>query len=529
MSRTVVAAGFSSLADLSLWYKTRSGAPVTLAEIPEIIKLRWEYFRDNWEFIVNDLKDKRSSFSHPDLLDKQIEDLTRLITVQKNSQNQTVNPFSDSRVITHFYTVWQNVEASSLPITKEENTLISRRVLAAQRFIKTDFINMRNNMINARDSMADDVGLSDSTYNTIFDRSSSATLRNVNIKDINNMQNFQRAIKTVDFILANTGSLNTVTIDPFALARANAKNDEIEIVTGRSGRLVRMFFGDSLQDLASRHFGNPDRWIEIAIANGLKPPYVDEIGQAIPVIANGDDNQLNFGALDGSGNANINKLYINQVIFIQSDTVKFPDQRSILNIKEIPISGEIVLEFNGNNNLDIYKLNENAHIRVFKPNTINSNFLVLIPSEEPISAKKPGDVPFFLESAAEDEKLAGVDLLLNDNLDLTFTSTGDLQLNFGLPNAVQAMQIKMLSEQGQSHRHPNFGLPVVVGTRTTDPNTVKQALVAGITNMVELDERFDRIETLQVGVLNGAASINLVVRMAGSGTLVPISFTINTG
>jgi len=217
------------------------------------------------------------------------------------------------------------------------------------------------------------------------------------------------------------------------------------------------------------------------------------------------------------------------VVFLQSDTVKLPDQRSIINIKEVPVSGEIVLELSGDTNLDIYKVNENAHIRVFKPNTINSNFMVLIPSPEPVTAKKPGDVPFFLQAAAEDEKLAGVDILLNDDFDIAFTSSSDIQLNFGLPNAVQAMQIKMLSEQGQNPRHPEFGLPVVIGTKLKDPDTVRQALITGITDMVEFDDRFERIERLDVRVIRGQANIALLVRMAGSGSLVPISFTINTG
>jgi hypothetical protein len=44
--------------------------------------------------------------------------------------------------------------------------------------------------------------------------------------------------------------------------------------------------------------------------------------------------------------------------------------------------------------------------------------------------------------------------------------------------------------------------------------------------MISADPRFDRIETLDVKVGGGSAIINLIIRMAGSGTIVPISFTI---
>jgi len=87
----------------------------------------------------------------------------------------------------------------------------------------------------------------------------------------------------------------------------------------------------------------------------------------------------------------------------------------------------------------------------------------------------------------------------------------------------------MLNEQGQNPRHPEFGLPVVMGTKLTNPDEVRQALITGITDMVDFDERFDRIERLDVRLERGKANIALIVRMSGSGTLVPISFTINTG
>jgi hypothetical protein len=94
---------------------------------------------------------------------------------------------------------------------------------------------------------------------------------------------------------------------------------------------------------------------------------------------------------------------------------------------------------------------------------------------------------------------------------------------------MQSMQIKMMTEKGQNPNHPNLGLPVVMGLKGNQPNQVKQALITSINDMVSADTRFDRVETLDVKVDRGVVSISLVVRMAGTGTLVPISFTVNTG
>jgi hypothetical protein len=520
---------FINLGELRIWFNDKSGVPPTLADMQEIIPLRWTYFRDNWEFILDGLTDKLQTYAYPDLLEDQIASLSELIRIQRHDSNKRVNPFSRTGILNTYYAVWENIDLASIPLTKEETSIASNKVARIRRFIKTDFLRIRDSLAAGRDEISDTVGLSDADYNDTFDRSSTPQLRVARIKDITDMQNFQQAIASIDYILANTASLSTTSIDPFALARANANNPDVNIQTGLSGTLVRMFYGDSLQSLAARYLGDPERWIEIAIANGLKPPYIDEIGQAIPIISNGSDSQLNLAKLDVDGMPNIEKLYVNQIVFLQSATVKFPDQRTILSIKEIPISGEIVIELSGEPNMNTYQTIDNAYVRVFKPNTINSNFLVTLPQPDPVQNSSTKETPFFLAAKSEDEKRSGVDLLLNIDNDLVFTASGDFQLSYGLANAMQAMQLKMMSERGQSTRHPNYGLPAIIGTKMNDTSVIKDALVTGINDLVNADSRFSRIETLDVTVSQGSAIISLVVRLAGSGSLVPISFTVNTG
>lgn len=519
---------FNSLTELRLWFNDKSGIPITLANMPEIIPMRWAYFRDNWEFIVDNLKQNMFSYSYPDLLENQIEELSKLIRIQRHESNRRINPFAKKDILSTYYAVWENILLNSIPLTKEENNISTDKINRIRRFITTDFKKIRTDLVNGRDEIADTVGLSDTDYNNTFNRSSTKQLRDSRIRDVADMQTLQQAIVTIDYILANTGSLTTANVDPFALARINANNPDIEIRTAQSGQLVRMYFGDSLQSLAARYLGNPDRWIEIAIANGLRAPYIDEIGQPILLISNGDGSQINIAGMDGSIQ-NSDRVYVNQVIFLQSSTMKFPDQRTIIDIKQVPVSGELILELSGEANLSQYSTIDSAYIRVFKPNTINSNFMVMIPSGDPVQNQSTKETPFFLASKGEDEKRAGVDLLLSPNNDLIFSAFGDLQLSYGLANAQQAMQLKLMTEQGQMPRHLLYGLPSVIGTKASDPLAIKDALVTGINDMVNADSRFSRIETLNVSVEQGSAIISLVVRMAGSGSLIPLNFQVNIG
>ena len=102
-----------------------------------------------------------------------------------------------------------------------------------------------------------------------------------------------------------------------------------------------------------------------------------------------------------------------------------------------------------------------------------------------------------------------------------------MALSFGVPNAVQAVQIKMISERGQNPRHPTFGLASVMGTKLDKPEEVREVLVTSIREMIESDIRFDRVEKLSVRRQGTTFLIDLQVRMAGSKTTIPITFKVN--
>jgi hypothetical protein len=155
----------------------------------------------------------------------------------------------------------------------------------------------------------------------------------------------------------------------------------------------------------------------------------------------------------------------------------------------------------------------------------------LIPSAEPVQNVSK-DTPWFLQYKKEDEKRAQVDLMLTSDMDLTFTSNNDLQLSFGLANAMQALKLKIAIEQGSLLRHPGFGLLAIQGSTTVNPDNVRSALITSIVSSVAADSRFSRVESINVDFVKTSGTsgfvIQLVVRLAGTGTLLPINFRIST-
>lgn len=523
---------FSGSSNLNLWFKVRGGDTLKLSDLPEIIPLRWPYFRDNWEFIKADLVALVPSYIDPDFLNSQIKAFSDFITKQRTVSKQ-INPFSDSIIYNRYYAIFDNISVDSINLTNEEQRIIDAKVLQVQNYSKNDFLLIKKQLIDYRDRIADIGGLSDPTYNEVVGKSSIPPQITASTVEGNLMVSVQQNIGSVDFILANLFAVDAA-IDPFALARTNANNPDINIGQYKSGRLVKINYGEDLEGLANRYLNNPDKWIDIAIANGLKPPYIDEVGQKLSLLSNGQGNQINLGPTDINGNLNIDKLYINQVILIQSNVEIFPEQRTITDIRQIPVSNEIILELDGEGDLNKYKIADQANIRVFKPNTINSSFYVLIPSEDPLANDRQENVPWFLAKSAADEKKAGIDLAIDEAGDINFSTDGDIKLSYGLDNAIQAIRLKIVTELGSLRYHPEFGLINIIGNKNQNLDELKSLLVESITNQIQIDSRFDRIESLDIRYLVdnnsneavAAMNITLAVRLAGGSTVIPISFTV---
>lgn len=522
----------SELAKLDLWYKVNDGARLNLSDVPELIRLRWLYFRDTWQFLKEGYISKIPDYTNPNKLKSEIDLFTQFIDSQRNSSINK-NPFDSENILYRFFSIFDLTSVNAISLSFEENSILSAKIKSVKNMTRKDFIEMRTKIIQDRDAMADRVGLSDPDYNTAYDRSSQPSRTSVKNKDINNMFELQQAIKSIDYILANYFTMEKSAVDPFAIARKNANNPLINIGNYSSGVLVKMQYGENLQSLAKRTLGDADKWIDIAIANGLKPPYIDEIGYKIPMIANGSRNQLNIAGKDSLQNPNIDKVFVGQVLYLKSDIENFPEQRSIINLKEVPISGEIVIEVDGEQDLDRYKIGDNAHIRVYKPNTTNSSFYILIPTDQQIEPEAKGVAPWFLKTSDIVEKKQKVDINIDDNGDINFNSTGDIQLSYGLDNSIQAIKLKLAVESGELKRHPSFGLISVAGSGNIGIDAVKSSLTNSIVNSITSDSRFSAVETISIDYSNpkdletsSFFSINISVRLSDSNQLVPISFNI---
>src|SRR5690606_19795254 len=117
---------FKGAANLSLWFKIRSGDELKLSDIPELIPLRWSYFRNNWEFIKPDIQSKVADYSDPDFLTEQIDKFSDFITRQRTI-SKNINPFSDGVIFNRYYAIFDNVTIESINLTNEEQRIVDAK------------------------------------------------------------------------------------------------------------------------------------------------------------------------------------------------------------------------------------------------------------------------------------------------------------------------------------------------------------------------------------------------------------------
>jgi hypothetical protein len=523
-----IKAAYSALADFNLWIKVMLDEQFYMGDMPALIPYKIKYIIDRWEYLRPGIVSQIESSINPDVLSEQIYAFDNYAANKRIKSNELVNA---NELLSAFYAIFDLIGIDDFENSKQEKKLIEKEIKRVSNFYKKDYERMQRDLFAGRDIIFDQTGSSNKFYDETYRRSPASTILSPNLRDYRSAYTFHDIGMKLDELIVNvdTNSSDAI-VDPFLFAKNNANNPEIDIKSYASGRISKLNYGETLQQFAARTLGSYDRWMEIVIANGLKPPYIDEKGEMLPLASNASGSIITLPKLDSSGKLNKEKVYVGQIIFIQSDEERVPSQRSVANIREVPISGDIILELTGEGNLSKYRRDDNASIRVYKPNTANSLFYIVVPSEEPLNdtiAMK--ELPWFLKNVGQDEVRAKIDFKLHSSGDLVFKSDGDVQMAYGVENAAQAIKLIISTQIGTLIRHQQFGIPSSIGSKNSNAAGSAAEMESNIRTQIESDPRFGEVRSLDVELNMDSAPtfiVNIEVALAGSDSPIPLTFTI---
>jgi hypothetical protein len=274
-------------------------------------------------------------------------------------------------------------------------------------------------------------------------------------------------------------------------------------------------YGMTLEQLAGQYLGDPNRWHEIVALNGLRTPYVDEIGFSLPLLVNGNGNQVSV--------SNADNLFIGQQVTISS-TNTTRSTRRITSISRIS-SSNYVITVDGEDDLARFSALASASLHTFLPDTVNSQQLIYIPSES-----TPEDDGFRTKSIPGvdqfDQLIAagGVDLLLTQNGDLAITPDGDCRLAVGMTNIIQQIRTAIGTPRGSLLHHPDYGLGLTPGVSTADLDA--KTMLSSLQEMFRADKTFSGVSGVAISKMGPVVRVAMSVGIAGTNQTIPLTVDI---
>ena len=274
--------------------------------------------------------------------------------------------------------------------------------------------------------------------------------------------------------------------------------------------------GATLEQLALQYLGNETRWIELVALNGLKAPYIDEVGNFIPVIGSAGGNTLSVGSPDG--------FFIGQIVEISSDAT-LKTVRKIKSIDQVN-SAQTILTFVDSDAglLTAYKPKDNAKIHAYLPDTVNANMLIAIPSETRTQFTEMFKTSPELSELNSLAKIAKMDILINSEGDLVLSGGGDLTLAVGMTNMTQAAMLILKTGTETLLQIPDYGNPARLGESLA--NVDAKDTLDSISNAFKNDPRFSGLAAGEVKVNGGAVEINAIAQVSDSNLNLPLNLKV---
>ncbi len=415
------------------------------------------------------------------------------------------------------FDVFEKVQLGSLNVPPA----VTKKVIAERERIRNlqrlDFEQYRDNMQALLEAFCDAVGVGSTTVDRVYGRATTTTTKTPTESDYEAIFQMNAAILAMNQ-MAVSGHINTHRTTVLEYVAGLAGRSGISFQVPQSQFQVPMMYGATLEVMAGRYLGDPDRWHEIAALNRLRPPYVDEVGFDLPLLVNGAGNEVVVSTAEN--------LFVGQPVWIYSSLVN-KTKRHITGIRRVSPTNHVI-QVDGDNDLAIYKVSASAQLHAFLPDTVNSQMLLSIPSTDPsnIDDLELRSIPG-LDQFETLLEVGGVDLLLTSTGDAAITPDGDWKLAVGMANLVQQIRVFVGTPRGSLYRHPDWGLAVQVGQSTADMSA--RDILKSLGGLTGSNPAFKAVRSASVNKTGPTARISALIEVRGVEKLLPISLELKRG
>jgi hypothetical protein len=412
--------------------------------------------------------------------------------------------------------LFSQVPVDSLTLNTAQQNALQAEINRVNDFTVADLKAMRATILTLCTQLSNSFGAGNAFYSTVFNqplpiiRSEPMTLDEYDI-----LEAFYELVQAYDVLTATNQLDNDQILNNMEYVNALASTSDITFSIPNSKIQVPVPFGLTMEQIAMRYLGDPQRWLEIVTLNFLREPYIDESGFLLSLLSNADGRNI---VVNSSYD-----LFIGQTVFLNSAT-QTATARTIINIVTLSQTS-FLLTLDGLPNLDVFTTADQAYIQAYLPGTTNSQNVIWIPSDVQTTVDDQINIP----SSVANVDLVGlskVDWLLDPYGDLAVDNQGDFRLAAGITNLMQALTIKFSTVLGTSLLNPDFGLGIKSGTMVSDTSAAD--IFNEINNLVVTDSRFSGISGLQVTIAPPSLGISLGIQLAGQTGVFPVSYNLPT-
>jgi len=407
-----------------------------------------------------------------------------------------------------------SVSINSMSLTPAQQDAINTELENAQLLTVDDLRKNRDVVLELATQISNNYGTSTDLYSKMYGTPTPYNrVQDMTIDELAVLKALYDVVQAMDLTTA-TRELDDLRIqDAYDFVNDLADDSNVPFQQSISKILVPVPFNFSIEEIAARYLGNPDRWLEIVTLNALKSPYIDETGFSRSLLSNASGRQFN---IDSSEN-----LYIGQKVSLRSLSQP-PTTRRITDIEKISDSNYLITT-DGLDNLDVYTVSAQARMQAYLPATVNSQNQIFIPSNE----ASPNDIRAKSVPVADQDALTGlskIDWLQQENGDVAIDSMGDVRLAFGMTNLIQALKMKFAVSAGKLLKNPKYGNGVQVGSSTADLQLSE--LYKQVRATVLADARFGDVNKLEILLDGPTLTFNLSVTIAQNRGILPITFSV---
>jgi len=409
----------------------------------------------------------------------------------------------------------EDMELSSLRLDNTIRKQIADDLQAALSRTRKDLETQRDDFRRQIDALASALGAGSDTYNDTYGITPLIVRRTAPSESdttlLNELNNAAIAMDTLAATSTDESSSTEARIQAMA-GLARGSGTAFRIPTSKFA--VPFPYGSTLEGLAQQYLGDVSRWHEIATLNGLREPYVDEIGFNVDIVVNGSGNEVVV--------RKSSQFYIGQTIYIWSDGVR-RTRRTVDSLRDV--MENTIITVSGDGDMNRYTLVQRGRVSAFLPDTVNSQSLIYIPSD--VDPKEDDYITKSIPGVDEFDPMVavgGVDFLLDNNNNLVVTPNGDIPWAVGLTNIIQSLRVELSVTQGQLLHHPGFGLPLKVGNSTADVSPTE--VLDAVRKMVTNNPSVSRVDAIRIQKNGPVASIDASIVVRGTDRPVPIRYGV---